>query len=78
MIRTFDKKGQVVKAESYSGDRHISTAEYTYNDDGEMTFVRSTQPESDVVTTIQRIFDEEGNLVTLFCKLRNLSNKMLL
>ena len=64
VIRTFDEKGQVIKAESYSGDRHISTAEYTYNDDGETTFVRSTQPESDVVTTIQRIFDEEGNLVT--------------
>ena len=29
-----------------------------------MTYVRSTQPESDIVTTIQRIFDEEGNLVT--------------
>jgi len=64
VIRTFDEKGQVIKAESYSGDRHISTTEYTYDDNGEMTFVRSTYPESDVVTTIQRIFDEEGNLVT--------------
>jgi len=64
VIRTLDEKGQVIQAESYTGDRHISTAEYTYNDIGEMTFVRSTHPESDVVTTIQRIFDEEGNLVT--------------
>ena len=64
VIRTFDDKGQVIKAETYDGDRQISTAEYTYNDNGEMTFVRSTYPESDVVTTIQRIFDEDGNLVT--------------
>ena len=64
VIRTFDGKGQVIKAESYDGDRNISTAEYTYDDNGEMTFVRSTQPESDIVTTIERIFDEEGNLVT--------------
>lgn len=64
VIRTFDEKGQVIKAETYDGDRLISTAEYTYDDNGEMTFVRSTQPESDVVTTIQRIFDEKGNLVT--------------
>lgn len=64
VIRTFDEKGQVIKAETYDGDRLISTAEYTYDDNREMTFVRSTQPESDVVTTIQRIFDEKGNLVT--------------
>lgn len=64
VIRTFDDKGQVIKAETYDGDRQISTAEYTYNDNGEMTFVRSTHPESDVVTTIQRMFDEDGNLVT--------------
>lgn len=64
IIRSFDDKGQVIKAETYDGDRHISTAEYTYDDNGEMTYVRSTQPESNVVTTIQRIFDDKGNLVT--------------
>lgn len=64
VIRTFDEKGQVIKAETYNGDRHISTAEYTYDDNGEMTFVRSTRPESDIVTTVQRIFDDQGNLVT--------------
>ena len=64
VIRTFDEKGQVIRAETYNGDRHISTTEYSYDDNGEMTYVRSTQPESDIVTTIQRIFDEEGNLVT--------------
>lgn len=64
IIRTFDDRGQVIKAETYDGDRHISTAEYTYDDNGEMTFVRSTQPENDIVTTVQRIFDEKGNLVT--------------
>lgn len=64
VIRTFDEKGQVIKAETYDGDRHISTAEYTYDDNGEMTFVRSNQPESDIVTTVQRIFDDNGNLVT--------------
>lgn len=64
VIRTFDEKGQVMKAETYDGDRHISTTEYTYDDNGEKIFVKSTQPESDIVTTIQRIFDDEGNLVT--------------
>ena len=64
VIRTFDDKGQVIKAETYDGDRHISTTEYTYDENGEMTFIRSTQPESDVVTTLQRTFDDEGNLVT--------------
>ena len=64
VVRTFDDKGQIIRAESYDGDRHISTAEYTYDDNGEMTFVRSTQPESDIVTTIQRVFDDHGNLVT--------------
>ena len=64
IIRTFDDNAQVIQAETYDGDRHISTAEYTYNDNGEKIFVRSTQPESDIVTTIQRIFDEEGNLIT--------------
>lgn len=64
VIRTFDDKGQVIKAETYDGDRHISSTEYTYDDNGEMVFVQSTHPESNVVTTIQRIFDDRGNLVT--------------
>ena len=34
------------------------------NENGEKIFVKSTHPESEVVTTLQRIFDEEGNLVT--------------
>ena len=64
VIRSFDEKGQIVKAETYDGDRHISTTEYTYNDDGEKILIRSTQPESEILITIQRIFDERGNLVT--------------
>lgn len=64
VIRTFDEKGQVIKAETYDDDRHISTTEYTYDDNGETIFIKSTQPESDVVITIQRIFDGKGNLVT--------------
>ena len=64
IIRTFDEKGQVIQAETYDGDRHISTSEYTYDGNGEMTYVRTTQPESDTIITIERIFDEEGNLVT--------------
>lgn len=64
VIRSFDDKGQVIKAETYDGDRQISTTEYTYDDNGEKVFIKSTQPESDIVTTIQRIFDDRGNLVT--------------
>ena len=64
VIRAFDEKGQIIKAETYDGDRHISTTEYTYNDDGEKILIRSTQPESEILITIQRIFDERGNLVT--------------
>lgn len=64
VIRTFDEKGQVIKAETYNGDRHISTTEYTYDENGEKILVRSTQPGSDIVMTIQRILDDRGNLVT--------------
>jgi len=64
VIRAFDDKGQVIKAETYDGDRHISTTEYTYDDSGEKIFIKSTYPDSDVATTIQRIFDDQGNLVT--------------
>ena len=63
-VRTFDEKGQVIRAENYDGDRQISTTEYAYDDKGEMVFARSSQPESDVVITIQRTFDDRGNLVT--------------
>lgn len=64
VIRTFDEKGQVIKAETYDGDRHISTSEYTYDENGEKILIRSTQPGSDIVVTTQRIFDDRGNLVT--------------
>lgn len=64
VIRTFDEKGQIIKAETYDGDRQISSTEYTYNDDGEKILIRSTQPDSEIVITIQRIFDDRGNLVT--------------
>lgn len=63
-IRTFDEKGQVIKAENYDGNQYIRTTEYTYDENGEMIFIKSTQPENDSVTTIQRIFDDNGNLVT--------------
>lgn len=64
VIRTFDEKGQVIQAETYDGDRLISTTEYTYDDNGEEVFVKSTQPGSDIAITIQRQFDDHGNLVT--------------
>lgn len=64
VIRTFDEKGQVIRAETYDGDRHISTTEYTYDENGEKILIQTTQPDSDVVITIQRIFDKRGNLVT--------------
>ena len=64
VIRTFDEKGQVIKAETYDGDRHISTTEYTYDENGEQFFAQTTQPENDIIITIQRIFDDKGNLLT--------------
>ena len=63
VIRTFDDKGQIIQAETYDGDRQISTTEYTYDHNGEKIFMRSTYPDSDMVTTIERIFDDEGNLI---------------
>lgn len=63
-IRTFDEKGQAINVENYEDDRLVSTTEYTYNDGGEMTFIKSTHPEEGIVNTIQRIFDEHGNLIT--------------
>lgn len=64
IVRTFDEKGQVIKAETYEEDLLISTTEYTYNDIGEKTFIKSTHPEDGIVTTTQRIFDDHGNLIT--------------
>ena len=64
VIRTFDEKGQVIQAESYDGDQLISTTEYTYDDKGEQTFIKTTYPENSIVITIQRIFDDRGNLIT--------------
>ena len=63
-IRTFDEKGQAINVENYEDDRLVSTTEYTYNDGGEMTFIKSTHPEEGIVNTIQRIFDDHGNLIT--------------
>lgn len=63
VIRTFDDKGQVIQAETYDGDRQISTTEYTYDDNGEKILIRTTHPDSDMVITIERIFDDEGNLI---------------
>ena len=64
IVRTFDEKGQVIKAETYEEDLLISTTEYTYNDSGEKTFIKSTHPEDGIVTTTQRMFDDHGNLIT--------------
>lgn len=64
VVRTFDEKGQIIKGESYDGDRLVGISEISYDENGEKVLVKSTHPDSDVVTTLQRIFDEEGNLVT--------------
>lgn len=64
VIRTFDEKGQVIRADTYDGDRHISSTDYTYDEHGEIILTRSTQPGSDIVIKIQRFFDDRGNLVT--------------
>ena len=48
VVRTFDEKGQIIKGESYDGDRLVGSSEYTYNEDGEMIFVTSTYPDSAV------------------------------
>lgn len=64
VIRTFDDKGKIIRAETYDGDRHISTADYTYNENGEVILIKSTQPESGIVITTQRILDDRGHLIT--------------
>lgn len=64
IIRTFDDRGQVIRAESYDDDLLISITEYTYDDNGEKTFIKSTHPEDGIVITMERIFDDHGNLIT--------------
>ena len=63
VVRTFDENGQIIKGDSYDGDRLVGSSEYTYNEDGEMIFVKSSNPGSDVTTTLERIFDDGGNLI---------------
>ena len=63
IIRRFDEKGQIVYSESYDGDRLVGISEITYDENGEKVFIRSSNPENDVVTTLERIFDDEGNLI---------------
>lgn len=64
IVRTFDEKGQVITAETYDGDRHISTAVNTYDNAGNVTFTVQTFPDSDLVTTIENTYDDGGNLIT--------------
>ena len=63
VIRTFDDKGQVIRSESYDGDRLVGISEITYDENGEKIYIKSTQPDSDTVITLERIFDDRGNLV---------------
>lgn len=63
VYRTFDENGNAIKAETYEGDRHTRTTEYAYDDNGEQIFIKTTQPDSDIVITTQRNFDEKGNLI---------------
>ena len=63
-IRTFDEKGQMIKLESYDGDRLVSSSDYTYNEDGEMIFVKTDHLDSNIISTLERIFDDSGNLIT--------------
>ena len=64
IMQTFDEKGQIIKAETYEGDQLVHIGEYTYDDNGEKTFVKATYPEDNTVITVQRIFDDTGNLIT--------------
>ena len=63
VVRTFDEKGQIIRAETYEGDLLVHTGEYTYDDNGEQTFVKATYPEENAVITVQRFFDDAGNLI---------------
>ena len=65
IIRTFDEKGQVITAENYDGNRHISTATNTYDDAGHLVLSVQTAPDSDMLITVERIYDKNGNLITL-------------
>ena len=64
VVRTFDDNGQIIKAETYEGDRLVFVGEYTYDDNGGLIFVKATYPEEDTVITVQRIFDDAGNLIS--------------
>ena len=64
IVRTFDEKGQIIKSETYEGDLLVHTGEYTYDDNGEKTFVKATYPEDNTVITVQRSFDDAGNLIS--------------
>jgi YD repeat-containing protein len=63
IIRTFNEKGQIIRSESYDDDRLVGISEITYDENGEKVFIKSTHPESNTVTTLQRVFDDRGNLV---------------
>ena len=64
IVRTFDEKGQIIQAETYEGDLLVQTGEYTYDDNGGNTFIKATYPEDNIIITVQRIFDDAGNLIT--------------
>ncbi len=65
IVRTFDDKGLVITAETYDEDRHIATAVNTYDDAGHLILSEQTAPNSDMIITVERIYDKNGNLVTL-------------
>lgn len=64
IIRTFDEKGQVITAETYDGDRHVSTVENTYDDAGNILLSVQRTPDSGMIITMERTFDRKGNLLT--------------
>ena len=64
IVRTFDEKGQIIKAETYEDDRLVFIGEYTYDNNGEKTFAKGTYPEENTVIKVQRSFDDTGNLIT--------------
>ena len=63
IVRTFDDKGQVITAETYDGDRHVSTVENTYDDAGNLLLSVQRSPDSDMIITMERNFDRNGNLL---------------
>ena len=64
IVRTFDEKGQIIQAETYEGDLLVHAGEYIYDENGGNTFVKATYPEDNIVITVQRSFDDAGNLIT--------------